>query len=450
MRFPKNALALLAIGLLLIAPLRAQESGPLHLTLEEAARLALAQNPQIRVLMARLGMAEQDVEIVSAPTRLRASIEGDLSYVLPPDGSPLGASIAGVNTDFRTQAVDPFTRTGANLKLRKLLYDGGRLAAAIEARRSDQEQVRQTARAAWHTLYFQLQEAYLLVLRLKARLEVARLGLNLARRSLETAEKKWRAGLAPKGDVVAARLPVADAGLVISKLENELQSALEGLNRLVGLPQATKLELGEPLEPATPLPALEQALAQAYAEHPQLQALEAKAEGARKRLLAAKKDNNLNLVLAGDALPVAFSGQDLSLGYELGLRMEWRFADGGRSLHLATQADYQIQEAEAELEAEKQLIEQEVRKAHRDAQFALENQDVSRIRVRASEDVLRIAEARYRAGLGPLSEVRVARRSLLEAQTSLAESKYDLLQARAGLARALGVRPTEERPFGGS
>ena len=59
------------------------EPSTLHLKLEEAVRVALVKSPRIKQVLARLKIAQEQVEIAAAPSRPVVNFNGEIGRVQP-------------------------------------------------------------------------------------------------------------------------------------------------------------------------------------------------------------------------------------------------------------------------------------------------------------------------------------------------------------------------------
>lgn len=435
---------LICLGLMLLLSLSsAMAEEQVTLTLDEAARVALAKNPRIREVLARVGVAQAETEMAASPARTQATLLGDVTQIRQPPGAPTQAVIGGNVAQFQAGVSDPILRTAAVLRIRQLITDGGRVAAQIRSRKAMFQGARHEARAAWHQLYLDLAWAYLDALQAQREVKIAKSSVRIASRALEIAKIRFKSGDAPKGDVITAELPVAQAELELTQSESKLLSAQEKLNQIMGLPQDTPLRLVEP-EPS-PLASedLGSAIKTGLERKPELLALEENLKAAGHSIRAAEKHNAPSLYVGGDVLPTSFPGTGLQAGYQVGFEFQWNFFDGNYSTYLTEKAKGQEKEAQAKLEQERATAERQIREGFRLLDLAEKTIKAGEFQVRSSRESLRIARAKYKAGLGPVFDLSLAQRELKRSQLAHAQGRYDRLRALARIRWSLGMDPLE-------
>lgn len=425
-------------------PLPAQERDePLAITVKEALALALANSPKIRESLSQIRVASEKKEEAAAPGRLQASLVADASIIRPASGVPQQATFGDQVADFQSQSADPFPRVGGVLGVKQLIFDGGLLAARLEAAQAETDAVRMSALDEWQSLALRVRVGYLDVLRARHQVGIARESLDAARYHLEVAKKRYQSGDVAEADVVYAELPVAQAELSLVKAEQSLENAREVLSLSLGLSPLTQLELSEPvLEQEEPLSRPE-AVELALKQLPRLKMARARCRSAEHAVLAAEKGHNPLFYLAGQYQPLGFGSGNIfsNSGYEVGLRMEWPIFDGAEAHHAIKRTTAELEESEASLEEAERESERSALVALRGVQLAEATARTAEVQVRRAEEAMRVAQAQYEHGFAEFMVVRDAQRDLVQARMEQAGARYDRLEAQARLDWALGEMP---------
>ncbi|MCA9781693.1 MAG: TolC family protein, partial [Candidatus Eremiobacteraeota bacterium] len=371
MLFPKfrqvklSMLQLLLLCVLLVCQIsQAQEEQVLRLDLEQAVSIAVAQNPQIKQLVAGLEIADEQVQVASAPARWSVGVAAGVSRVQPAQTPTVQATLSGIEGDFQTNPNFAYTNLEGAININKLLFDGGQVRNQIAAARLSSDKTHLNAVDSWRRFHLQIEAAYIDVLRAEERVENALVSRDLAKTNYDTAEKRFAVGQVPRGDVVFAEVPLAQAELDVERTAFERQSAKEALLLLLGLPQSTPLEL-EKLNPPEQFDmSKEAALTRAFEQRADLAAAEADAEAASKELKAASRGNRPRLGFASSVNPVGFDGDSLATGgYRVGLVLQWPILNGNVVEHQTKIAEAQYESKLAGVELKRQNIEREVRQA---------------------------------------------------------------------------------------
>ena len=210
---------------LLCVPAMAQPL-PTQLTLAEAQRLAIQNNPKFGA--ARYTAAAAHQVAPQFKSAYAPNVFGSFTTVGADNGSRLAAG--GLNNPV------VYNRVGSGLSIGQMITDFGRtgnLVATARLRASAQDQATEATRA---DILLNTSRAYFAVLRAQTVLKVANVTVAarqlVADRVTALAESKLRSTL----DVSFAQVNLADARLLLVQAQNDLKSAQEDLATSMGLP----------------------------------------------------------------------------------------------------------------------------------------------------------------------------------------------------------------------
>lgn len=438
----------LFLGLLLATVVTAQE--PLRLTLDDAARLALAKNPKIRASLAVIKQADEQAEVVASPARPQINIGLTRDTQQTTLGPPFQTNfLTGIPVSIQADPVTYSTSRGV-LELRQLLFDGGLVAARIEQAKHGAQSSRHTLTAVAHQLVLDVQLAGLDVLEAQTRQRTFLKTLEQARHNEALAQARYDAGTAAQADILYARVPVSRAELDLSVAEQRIRVAQAALNRVLGLPQDSQLELVPP-DPATPGPEpLPESIRTALVQRPELLAQREEVQAAEEAWKAACRESNPRLSAVGQVQAVGYN-QELGLispGWKVGMEVAWPLSEGNRAAHLAAAAEARIAEQVARLEDLELAVELDVRRATEELAGNERNEKAARTQWDRARAALEIAQGQYEAGVGTFVQVNQAQLELIQAEQALVEVVYARHRARSRLAYARGDAPgaLRERP----
>ncbi|MBI3924065.1 MAG: TolC family protein [Armatimonadetes bacterium] len=429
-------LVLLLVGLIL--PARPDEAA-LPLTMDEAVRLALANNPGIRAAAARLEQARQNEQIVASPGRTQATLSAYRDRQRTAFGPPFETGLGALQIPIQAEPLE-YSTSSIRILFRQLLFDGGRIAARIEEARANARGVEQSLVASYNDLVLEVRLKYLDLLQARRQESETRERLELARRQLEETEARYDAGSAARADVVYARLPVSQAELASTRLGAQIESSQTRLNKLLGLPQDTELDAAEP-DPPGPLPGdLEVCLGIAREKRPELARFHHEIAAARSAVQAAARENGPEVHAVGELSGVAYNEDWLpkSEAWRVALELSWPLLDGHRSFYLERQAQARVDELEALLAEHEHQVEQEVREAFVELQTAIKAYEVAQVGVARAREALEMAQGQYGVGVAPFLQVSQAQLDFSQARTDLLEALYDYHRSRTQLEWALG------------
>lgn len=416
----------LALTLLLAAtqaaPARAAApglDGPL--TLEQAEALALQHQPQLQAARAEVRAARARAAQGNAALLPGATLTGGLSRA---DGPAPQA---------------PATTWSLGLSATQPLFDAGAWYAAASGRAAaaaQGERERSTRLAvllAVRTAWYQAAAARDLV-------EVAQ--ETLANREAHLAQVKAfvEVGTRPEIDLAQARADRASAVVLRIGAENDLATAHAQLNRAMGVAASTDYALGA-AAPA-PLPGeegtIEALLAEALAARPDV-AARVRAREAQQATLRSTQATWLPTVGAAARVTEGGAAVDQTQrSWSAGLTLTWPLLEGGRGAARASEARANLDALDADAEAFRQDIRLELEQARLAVRSARASLEASFEVVVNARERLRLAEARYQAGLGSGLELNDAQVAVTNAAAQEVKARFTLASARSQLARALG------------
>lgn len=399
------------------------------LTLRECLALGLQKNPATEIAGQNLAAAREKVGEARGGFYPTLRFTAGYTYT-----TPAATSTAASPDSFDNR-----------FYLKQSLYDAGQtsnlVAGAVQGIRALESDLRKTGL----DLVLNLHASFYEVLRRRDLIEIARQALESAEKHVGQAQEIYKQGLAPRFDVIKAEVQVSTAQLEIIRAENAYLLAKANLSTEMGQPVTTEYVVVEP-EPGDEAtePALQEALAAAPANRPELAAVRARQAVADAAVRQAQ--SGLYPTVSLDA---SYGWQEsdfvpLDTKWSAGLTVtipvfERRVARAKVNQAIANRNGLQAAETQAV-----RAVELEVEQAWLLLKEAMERQTVTKkIRELAEEDN-RVTEGRYQEGLGTMLEVIDARNALTQAGTNAVIARYDSAQARARLDRALGKGVPEE------
>ena len=391
---------------------------------------ALAQNLDLQQAGARVAQARAALRHTREALLPSGQISGLASENYQSRQSPQG-QIAGALPGFERESQVYELNVGASWELDLF---GGK-DTARDAARADWQASAAAASAARLTVAAQTADTYIMIRSLQARLDVARSQQKTQQQLVDLIALQYRKGVAAEMQLRQAEGTLAQVKATVPELEQNLHSAMNALDVLLGLqPGSTRPELAA----ATPIP-IPPAVSSAggppalLRRRPDIIAAERTLAGSNARIGAAISEYYPKFTLGG-LLGTAtmgfgglFSGEATQASGFSGLR--WRLFDFGRvdaevaaarGRNAEALAAYRLAVLRASEDVENAfstLIKQQVR-----TQILAEG-DISLTKARNS------SFAAYKGGAASLLEV-------LDADRRLLENRDAEIQARASAARA--------------
>jgi outer membrane protein len=397
------------------------------LTLEEAVAAALARRPAVRAAQGQAAAAEASARETRGA--LLPQVGLDARYGLRrdwPEGG--GRSVAG-------------DAASASLSADALLWDFGRTRDRVRAARASADAAARDAETTARDVVLEARLAYFGVLEAGALERVARETLANQERHLAQTQAMVAAGSRAAIDLARLRTQVASARAALVRAGNDVRIARTRLDVAMGSPGREAYETVAPALPALavegqPTDAL---FGQAIAARPELASLRASVEAQSYALAAERRSLWPSLRLGASA---AGAGEDPRLepawGASAAVTLTWPLFDGFSSRAAADAADARLEVSRARLDDEAQRVWGEIDGAASDVASARAELPAADEALSAARDLLGLADARYREGVGSSLELADAELELATAAARRVQVEYDLASARARLVRALG------------
>jgi TolC family type I secretion outer membrane protein len=407
-------------------PCAAQPAVPDPLHLADAIDLALCHNPQTRQSWASAKVQAAEVGVARS------------AYL--PD---IGANLSLQRSEIRNSPAEGgFTDLDASLSIDYLLFDfGGRAANLALARESllaanwthnnTLQQVMLDATQGYYQL-FATQEA------VQSTLAAEKASLA----SLEAARARLKAGTATRADVLQAQTAYSQARLDRTQAEGDAAAARGILANALGLPADRELRIAPP-------PDLE---AQQVAERAVSELIEAAQRlrpdlaAAQAQVRAAESNISVQQSLTRPSISAfgTFGASQSSPGSDprsgaVGLQLNIPLFTGYRNTYRVYQAREQLETQTASRDRLASDITLDVWRAYQDLRTQRQSLDTSNDLVASAQENYNVALARYKAGVGTITDLLNAQSALVSAELQRIRARYQWNLAKATLAKAIGV-----------
>ncbi len=413
----------------LVVSLSAQESAR-TLTLAEAEQIAVSNSPRLssaNLNAAALGKVVTEVRAARYPT-LNGAVTG-----------------TGAETD-RAVAAGALTtssisnRAATGMSISQLISDFGRtsnltesakLRAAAQGKNADQ--VRALVRLEVRTAYYQAISA-------ESVLNVAQATLDQRRTTLRQVSALAQALLKSTLDVSFAQVAASEAELGVYQAENDLHGNRARLSAAMGFDREQNYTLVEDPLPVALDPAPDSAIGAALRDRPDLEAFGLTRDAAHSFAVAEAKLRYPTITALGAGGVVPLRDHTLHDTYAAaGVNVSIPIFNGGLYNARQAEAELRAQAAEKDVRAVALTISRDVQIAWLDANTAFRGLSVSARLVTQASEALRLAQARYDAGLSGILELTQAQFAQTSARIGAASAKFEYLRRRAVLDYQMGA-----------
>jgi len=427
MRPLAGALAMLLVGL----PVTARAQAPPAVTLESAMGAAVDRHPTVMAAVEAVRAAEARVAAARAGTGVALSATARAAVgTVSSGGVPTGGDAAASHD----------VSVGATYAL----YDGGIRTLQIVQAQATLEAAEASLAAARQDIALAAGQAYFTVLRSLRTVEVREAALRFARGQVEQAEALVRAGTGARADVIRAQATAATAEAELVAARGQVEIAMVQLRSSIALPVAQPVAVAAPAPPAAVAVAPSDAAAQAARARPEVQRIDADVRNAEAALRIAELQAGLLVTVSANGV-VQVSPNPGRVGWSLGANASFPILDGGAARAEVAAARATLAAARARREATLLQVQTQAYQAAATARDTPARIDALRVSLAAAEEALRVAEGRYRAGVGTLLDVLDAQTLATQARINAVQALYDLHLAVVTLQYAQG-QPLVRRP----
>jgi outer membrane protein len=403
---------------------------PLRLTLAEAQRLAIQNNPQVSAAQFTAAAAYQ------VPNQYRANFQPNMFGSLTGVGADNGSRLAAGALNNPTV----YNRLGSGLSISQMVTDFGRTSnligmAKLQAQAQDQatEDTRARTLLAASRAYFGL-------LRAQAVMKVA--DQTVAARQLVVdqvtalAESKLKSTL----DVSFAQVNLSDAKLLQVQAQNDVKAAEAELANAMGLPgEAGFILSDEPMPP--PLPSrVNDLLQQALQDRPDLKDLRLE-QSADVRFAKAEHDlyyPNVGIIGTAGLVPTGYSTIAGRYG-AVGVNVTIPIFNGGLFKARQTEAELKSKAANQNVSDLENRVTRDVRVAYLNATTAQDRLALTVQLLQQAQLAMDLSQSRYDLGLGSIVELSQAQLNVTSAQIANATAQYDYQTQRVIVDYQIGA-----------
>jgi outer membrane protein len=241
-------------------------------------------------------------------------------------------------------------------------------------------------------------------------------------------------------DVNFANVLESEAELAVMRAESAVQRQRVHLATAMGESRPVSAALVDVTLPVALPPDASSYLSEALAQRADLRASIARGTASERFAAAEKRLSYPTLNVIGAAGEIPFHDRTLHDDYAaIGFNLNIPIFNGGLFAARRSEAELEAQARRSDAAEAKLEVNEQVRDTWYQANEAYCSLDVSARLVAQSKEALRLAQARYEAGLGSIVELNEAQLSETSAEITAAGANYDYLSRRAELDYAAGL-----------
>jgi outer membrane protein TolC len=415
------------------------------LSLKDAVRLALRENPAVAGANAGVRAAEARVDQARGGALPRVNYAE--SYTR--SDNPVfvfGALLTQHQFGLENFNIGPLNRPDSINNFQSLvtvdqnLYDAGQTRTAVKSADLGRRITEEDRKRIQMEIIAGVTRAYYGALLAAENLKTAEQALRSAQADLERAQSVRDAGMSTDVDVLSIRVHLAAVNEQRINRAADLDVAKAALNDALGLPLDAPHNLITTLTPLDkPDPNLEVLEKQASGGRPEAKAMLLATDLAHTQADAARVS-----LLPQVSFHTAFEadrGRFITQGganWLAGISLRWNLFNGFADKARIAEAGQMVVRAEADRLRTDSALRLQVRRAFAGLRAAMERIEVSRAAVAEAEESLRIIQNRYAAGMATVTDLLRNETALLESRTRYLASVHDQRVAAAMLEYAAG------------
>jgi outer membrane protein len=405
------------------------EDHAIALTLPDAEARALKNQPRLLAEQFRAQAADKRIGEPRASYFPQAF--GNLTAV---EANGDSAVAAGALT---TSSIS--TRAAGGASLVQMITDFGHTSNLVQSARFEARAAGQDEESIRESILMQVEEAYFSAQAAESVRNTAQAVLEFRQVTLRQLSALAQSQLRSTLDVQFAQVIVSEAELAVVRAESNVQKTQAQLAAAMGEEVAANYILADSTLPPSPDADPAGYINEAMANRPDLKALKLHSESAMHEARAERDLNypTVNALAAGGEVPI----HDSTIHHEygaVGVNINLPIFNGGLYSARAAAAKLEAKAADKDASLREVEIVRDVRMTWADARDAYLQIAVTQRLVDEANVAMRLAKARYDAGLGSIVELNQAELNQTSALITAATTRFDYLHAMTAFQFAIG------------
>ena len=406
----------------------------LRLTLDQAVALALKQNPTAQIAILTAAQSEEDKNIARAEllpqVSARISDEAEKVNLLAQFG---GHAVPGF-----PKTIGPYQFFSAGPSVSQPVFDLT-LWERYQAARNTAEAGKANTLSTREQVILLTVSQYIGTLRAVANVHASQSRVDLAQALYGQAADLQKEGVGTGIDTLRANVELQNEKQRLLEAQNDRETLLFGLSRLLNLDPRQKLELGDVLNFSdTPQPEVGASIEAALADRQEWKALNLQIKAAEGEKKASQSERLPSVRFDGTFAYVGTSGNTTLPTYTYQGSVNVPLFTGGRIRAEVVRSDLEIRKLEEQRADLRNQIALDVKTALLNLDSARSEVQVANLGVQLSKEEVDQARDRFKAGVANNIEVIQAQDSLSRANDNQIAALYRFNQARADFARSIG------------
>jgi outer membrane protein TolC len=395
------------------------------LSLQQIIRQVTSSYPT--VLKAQEAIKSADAAIGLARSGYYPDISGQAGYTRLGPGSKLSFPMLG------TFELYPQNNYNAEIDVKETIYDFSKTSRNIKTEESGKTISEKSVELVKQKLDLVTVVSYYTLVYLQEALKIINVQLDNLNDHLAFIIKKKETGSATQYEILSTQVRISTAENQKVDIQSEIKTQQAILNSLLGFPVSTPLKVKQNLTLSNSVINPDSLVHFALQNRYEMIVAGLKEEHANLQLKLVKAQNNpeLDAFLTGGIKNGFFPNlNELTPNYVAGVGLHIPIFDATRRKNNIKLANVEINELKQATEQTRRDISSEVYQNEASVAASLQKINQSNMQVKQAEEALDLAKVSYSSGA-------ITNLDLLDAETSAAESKVNLLKAQTDYAVSL-------------
>lgn len=394
-------------------------------TLEEAIKIAIQNNPAIKEAEAKVRQAGGDLQTAKAGLVPKLRLESSYVRINEERAIPVMAFQNGTPVELFSIPLALEDTFSLAVKLEWLIWGGGKVRATIKALEHGLRVAQANLEATKNNVIHETEKAYYSVLKAKAYMKLMEDMVNLLEAHQNRVKKLYERGMVPKSDLLRIRVELSNTRLSYFKAQNAFKLAKASLKTTLGIEEELEPEEVS-FKPKFELQDLSFYLQIAKNKRAELLAIQRAVAQAESYIKAATGNLKPSYIFSAKYEKTDSSFPPQEENWNIALAIQWNLFDGGEAKGNIEKAKGIKDELLATYKKVEDNISLGVENAYLNLRSALERLEVAEKEVESAKVDYEMMLKRYNAQVASIIDVLDAQTALKEARTHLIDALYDV------------------------
>ena len=393
-----------------------------ELTLDEAVKLALTNNPTGKIAVFDFEAAK------GALTAARSARWFSISASHKDAQSWAGGSAS---------IVDKYSNSAS---LSWTLWSGNKVESQVSQAKLDLDSKQWGIAKARQQLKYDATDAYFKFMAARDNVKLNQESVERLERYLQDVKLQFEVGVVAKVDVLRSEVELAKAKQSLIEAQNTYDLTMANLNNIIGFPLTTELNIKGDLSYARYEKELAFCVDAALRQRPEISQYTDAAKSAQEGITVAKSGYlpTVSAVYNAGWYDSKFAGGN-NYNWSVYLLTNWTLFDSGYTAGKVKQAVEGYKKAQEQLKQTVDSVQLDVRQTYLSLKAAEQSIATSSSAVGLAEEDYKIKVIRYQAGVGTNLDVLDAQVALTTAKNNFLKAMYEYNNFRAKLDKAMGA-----------